>query len=169
MSSMPKRDPKQLDVDVTGTPPPCPYCRERTRSWGYMTAHVLLCVFKPSNIDLTFAPLPRELSELQYQTIIDHCAKGLGYETCHVKRASFSNGRMVTPTSSRGFPDLWCVRQGNDERPGRLVVFEVKRQVGSKTYPEQIVWINALQSVVGVDAFIVKPYDWPHVIDFLME
>ena len=55
--------------------------------------------------------------------------------------------------SEPGWPDLAIV-EGNV-----LHLWELKRQKG-KVRPEQLVWLEALQQIPGVDARIVRPMDW---------
>lgn len=105
------------------------------------------------------------LTERQYQNRIESLAHQLGFETCHVNRGQVANGRFITPTSSKGFPDLWCVGHG------WLLVFEVKKEDAppAKFKPEQRTWIRLLQQVPGVEAYMVRPSDWGHVEQLLRE
>lgn len=101
-----------------------------------------------------------KLSEKDWQRRIETYARGLGALTCHVRRAIVANGRLITPTSDGGFPDLWCVFE-----TGRLVVFECKSESAppSAVKLRQREWIKRLQANPGVDAYVVRPSDWPHV------
>jgi len=108
-----------------------------------------------------------KLDERTWQRRIDQRARGLGARTCHVRRAVMSgSGRIVTPTSDPGFPDLWCVFE-----TGRLVVFECKRESAppSAVKEAQRDWIRRLQRNPGIDAYVVRPSDWPHVEDLLID
>lgn len=105
----------------------------------------------------------RAVTERRYQRQIVDEAKKCGWALrCHVSPASMASGRWITPTSDPGFPDCWFVR------PGRMVVLEVKTQLGG-VHPQQEEWIRTLQTVPGVEAYIVRPSDWPEVRALLHE
>lgn len=105
----------------------------------------------------------RAVTEKKYQRQIVDEAKRRGWEfRCHVSPASMANGRWITPTSDPGFPDVWLVR------PGRMVVFEIKTQLG-RVHPRQEDWIRVLQTIPGVEAYLVRPSDWPEVRALLHE
>ena len=59
--------------------------------------------------------------------------------------------------SKAGFPDLMMVRDGV------LLALEMKTESGRLT-PEQTEWIDALQSVPGVKAALVRPRDLDRLI-----
>ncbi len=105
------------------------------------------------------------LTEREYQKRIEDLAKRLGYLVNHVNKATVAAGRFITPTSHAGFPDLWLVRDG------RLIVLEVKSESAapSAIKPAQKEWIRRLQTVAGVEAYVVRPSDWPHVEQLLTE
>lgn len=105
------------------------------------------------------------LTERDYQKRIEELAKRLGYLCNHVNKATVAGGRFITPTSHAGFPDLWLVRDG------RLIVLEVKRESArpSEIKEAQKEWIRRLQTVAGVEAYVVRPSDWPHVEALLRE
>lgn len=105
------------------------------------------------------------ISERDYQRRIETLAKHLGYLVNHVNKATVAGGRFITPTSHAGFPDLWLLRER------RLVVFEVKSESAapSAVKAAQREWIRLLQSVPGVEAYVVRPSDWPHVEALLRE
>lgn len=65
--------------------------------------------------------------------------------------------------TTRGLPDLICV---HPERKGRMLAWELKSQTG-RVRPEQRQIINCLATVPGVDARIVRPTDWPALLDWL--
>ena len=105
----------------------------------------------------------REMSEAQYQGWIIEQAQAAGWVLqFHVLRGQVKGGQWVTNTSSRGVPDLWLLRPST----GQLVVLEVKAWRGRPT-PEQLQWVAGLQSVPGVEAFIVGPADAADVLDLL--
>lgn len=110
-------------------------------------------------------PALARISERDYQKRIETLAKHLGYLVNHVNKATVAGGRFITPTSHAGFPDLWLLREG------RLVVLEVKSESAapSAVKAAQKEWIRLLQSVAGVEAYVVRPSDWPHVEALLTE
>lgn len=110
-------------------------------------------------------PALARISERDYQRRIEALAKRLGYLCNHVNKATVAGGRFITPTSHAGFPDLWLLREG------RLIVFEVKSESAapSAVKAAQKEWIRLLQSVAGVEAYVVRPSDWPHVEALLRE
>jgi hypothetical protein len=110
-------------------------------------------------------PVLAKLTEREYQRRIEQRAKKLGYLCNHVNKATVAGGRFITPTSHAGFPDLWLLC------PGTLIVFEVKREAAppSEVKEAQKEWIRLLQSVAGVEAYVVRPSDWPHVETLLLE
>lgn len=105
------------------------------------------------------------ITERDYQKRIEELAKRLGYLVNHVNKATVAGGRFITPTSHAGFPDLWLLRDG------RLIVLEIKRESArpSEIKPAQKEWIRRLQTVAGVEAYVVRPSDWPHVEQLLTE
>lgn len=106
-----------------------------------------------------------KITERDYQKRIESTAKRLGYLCNHVNKATVAGGRFITPTSHAGFPDLWLVGHG------RLIVLEVKRESArpSEVKEAQKEWIHRLQQVPGVEAYVVRPSDWPHVEVLLNE
>ena len=104
----------------------------------------------------------RKLTEAQFQAWIVKQAKAAGWVLqFHVLRAQVK-GRWVTNTSAPGVPDLWLLRPST----GQLVVLEVKRRGGTATL-DQARWIAGLQTVPGVEAFIVSPDDATDVLALL--
>lgn len=62
--------------------------------------------------------------------------------------------------SAYGFPD-WVLC-----KPGRLLFLELKSEKGT-VKREQTDWIEALKTVPGVDARIVRPSDWDAIVETL--
>jgi hypothetical protein len=91
------------------------------------------------------------LTEAQFQAEVMRVAVEHGWRTMHVGRARVGR-KWVTPTSTNGWPDLTLLR------PPQLVCLELKR-VGGTVRPGQREWIEALQQVPGVEAYIVGPED----------
>lgn len=105
----------------------------------------------------------RDVTEAQYQAWIVEKAKAAGWVLqFHVLRGQVKGGRWVTNTSSAGVPDLWLLRPST----GQLVVLEVKKHGGQPT-SEQLRWVAGLQTVPGVEAYVVGPADAADVLDLL--
>lgn len=106
--------------------------------------------------------LPAEaMSEAQYQAWIEVEGEVRGFTRRFHVRRSRVKGQWVTNTSEPGVPDLWLLK------PGRLVVLEVKSESGVAS-EAQNGFISWLQTVQGVDAFVVRPSDSDlvlHVLD----
>ena len=65
--------------------------------------------------------------------------------------------------SAAGFPDLVLCRPGDGPQSGgKLIFLEVKAENGRVT-PEQQQWIDALGTVPGITARVVKPSDFAEV------
>lgn len=58
--------------------------------------------------------------------------------------------------SPHGFPDLVLVRKE------RLVFAELKSEYGRVTVP-QLHWLDALEQVPGVEAFLWRPHNWAEI------
>mgnify|MGYP001599406275 CR=1 FL=1 len=83
------------------------------------------------------------ITETELLSSIRQAAKDCGWL---IYRAQFSM------YSSRGWPDLFMVRNG------QALAWELKGAKGKPT-EAQIEWIEALQTVPGVDARVVYPQD----------
>lgn len=94
--------------------------------------------------------LPRE-TEKDWQAKIVQAARYLNWTCFHDY-----DSRRGAP----GFPDLVCVKEG------ALLCIECKTARG-RVRPEQIAWIELLDSVPGVRAMIARPSDWPKVVEAL--
>ena len=97
----------------------------------------------------------RRLTERQFQAMVRAGLEQRGYVV------------FVFPTmklTRAGWPDLtfW-----HPDRPGRLYVWELKRQCDSRVRPEQARVIAFLQTIPGIDAQIVRPLDWDGLKDSL--
>lgn len=68
---------------------------------------------------------------------------------------SIPDSRMA---SAAGWPDIVAVRDGV------LLAIECKTERG-RIRPEQRVWLEALGAVTEVRAMVVRPGDWPDVLE----
>lgn len=141
-------------------PARCPYC---WKSWRGKDARLNLrihvstngCGLVPRNVAVEFAPDDKAGENTELLPLVLATAEANGWLTCHVYPAKAGrNGAWMTPTSARGFPDVWILRRG------QLVVFELKARKGR---PEdgQAEWIETLDTVPGVTARFAGPDDWP--------
>lgn len=89
-------------------------------------------------------------------------AELVGYSVNFTYRSKTPDGSWRTNATSVGYPDLCC------SKPGRLVFFELKMP-GKDPTPAQNEWIARLQTVPGVDAYVVWPADWPTIVELLLE
>jgi hypothetical protein len=104
-----------------------------------------------------------DMTEAHYQAWIIEKATAAGWVLqFHVLRSQVKAGRWVTNTSHPGVPDVWLLRPST----GQLVVLEVKKHGGQPT-PDQLAWVAGLQSVPGVEAYVVGPADAADVLDLL--
>ncbi len=102
------------------------------------------------------------LTEAEFQKQVVELAKRHGWMVSHVYRTRTAKGAWRTSTTAVGFPDLVLLR------PGQLVFLELKAE-GGKASPEQLVWIKTLQSVLGVEAYVVRPSEWDDLVALLTD
>jgi hypothetical protein len=94
------------------------------------------------------------MSERELQDAVIECAKLLGWRIMHQRPGRTLDGSWRTALSGHvGFPDLTMVR------PPRLIFAELKSKRGKIDF-EQGTWLNALETVPGVETFLWKPIDW---------
>ena len=91
------------------------------------------------------------VSEKEFQQTVVQYAQLRGWRTYH----TYDSRR-----SASGFPDLTLVRGT------QLVFAELKREGGRPTEDQQT-WLDALGAVIGVDAYLWFPSDWPTIEDVL--
>jgi hypothetical protein len=93
----------------------------------------------------------RAVTEKQLQTRIIEFARLYGWRVAHFhdSRRQVKPGVFVGDKDAAGFPDLVLVR------PPRLMVVELKRELGKVT-DEQRAWIDDLRSC-GVEVHVVRP------------
>jgi hypothetical protein len=99
------------------------------------------------------------VSEAQWTVAVGDMLDAFGWSWIHHRPARRANGKWSTPVqgnSGRGWPDLFCVRDG------RALALELKTEKG-RVSPEQTAWLEKLRTA-GIEAHIVRlPADW----DFL--
>jgi hypothetical protein len=96
-------------------------------------------------------------SEREYQDKIVEYARLMGWLINHQLPALRADGRWRTAVQGhRGFLDLTLVR------PPRLVVLEIKAELGRLTSYERR-WLAAWQQVPCAEAHVVRPSTWPFV------
>lgn len=105
---------------------------------------------------------PKPGSEHEFRNRVMTLAKDHGWLRMHPLRAQLpperGGGWTTNMAGDQGYPDCTFVHP----RYGRLLVLELKGKTGRPT-PQQLVWIAAFQRVPGVQAFVVKPADWPMI------
>jgi len=110
-------------------------------------------------VTATITPL---LTEAQWMTQVIDYAHLRHWYVAHIGRAQTPNGRWLTPVQAdgKGFPDLLMVRDT------RMVVAELKAKRGYAT-SNQRTWLELLDHVTGVEAFLWRPNDFQEVREVL--
>lgn len=109
------------------------------------------------------APLgrPKQFrSEDEFRQHVTRFAKSCGYRVNFTYRSKAKDGSWRTNATAPGFLDLCCAK------PGRLVFLELKMP-GNVATEDQLWWCATLQTIPGVDAYVVWPSDWDDVVDLL--
>lgn len=107
-----------------------------------------------SGAAVTFAPLPDDASEAEWQARVVAVAESHGWTVYHTRDSRGSNP---------GLPDLFFHRG-----PGfvcRLVVAELKSETGEPT-TDQLAMLAAFESVCQ-HVYLWRPSDWPTVLKVL--
>jgi len=101
------------------------------------------------------------VSEADFQRAVVEAATLYGWRHCHTRRAVVRKGRIATPTSVAGWPDLVLWRP----QKGGLMFVELKK-IGGKLSPEQKDVLESLASAgATVDAWF--PDQWDRIIELL--
>lgn len=100
-------------------------------------------------------------SEDEFRKHVTAFAECLGYRVNFTYRAKTRDGSWRTNATAPGYPDLTC------SKVGRLVFLELKMP-GNQPTDLQQEWIARLQTIEGVDAFVVWPRDWPDIVSVLV-
>ena len=121
----------------------------------------------PTPTQIKKHPLPTTLSsglpEKVFGAYLEEAATRAGWLWNHVRplKVPGRGGKFITPAST-GFPDYVLVH----ERWPKLLVLEIKTEVG-KVSDKQKVWLNLLNRIDGVDAYMARPEDWPRILAYL--
>lgn len=103
--------------------------------------------------------LLRSITEKQWQTHVLQLAAWNGWTHRYHAPDNRPDAHGRVQHVRAGFPDLVLLR---DEGPHhRLVFVELKRETGVVT-PEQLDWLDCLNDVPGVEAYLWRPSDRPH-------
>lgn len=141
----------------------CPFCSRRFTVRSGFRGHIVLNACGSVPVDVSCSLMATEgktIREDEFQRYVLAVAEQEGWLTCHVRRSIMSDGRILTATSSPGFPDLVLVR------PPQLVFLELKSHRG-KPSPDQRVWIRSIQACDGSEAYVVRPGDWREILRLL--
>jgi hypothetical protein len=101
------------------------------------------------------------MTEADFQRRVTEAAALLGWRCCHTRRATVRQGRIATPTSVAGWPDLvlW-----NPKRGGVLFA-ELKTETGSVSNKQAEV-LRSLRAA-GASVHVWRPSNWPQIVAVL--
>lgn len=105
----------------------------------------------------------RAITEAALQQHITALAEALEWRSYHApdnRPVTARSGRRYVQNIRAGFPDLILTRGP------RLIAAELKRQTGRAT-TDQHAWLEALAVVPGVEAYLWRPSDLPHIREVL--
>lgn len=105
--------------------------------------------------------MPSPQSEAQFQKALLEAAELHGWKHCHIRRATVRQGRIATPTSVPGWPDLVLWRPGK----GGVLFAELKRADGVVS-PAQRKLLASLASA-GANVCVWRPSMWPEINEVL--
>lgn len=113
---------------------------------------------------------PAQPTELEFEKQLVALAQTFGWKAAGFRAAGGGGQGWRTPVKydGKGFPDLTLVHP----EQGVVIFTELKRDKGSKTYPEQTEWGTWLKGAQGNDDpnlyyRLWKPKDWPEIVDLL--
>jgi hypothetical protein len=95
------------------------------------------------------APPPLDITERQWDALVDDLARFLGWRSYHTHDSR---------RSEKGFPDRVYVRD-------RVIFLELKTERG-RVKLEQVAWGEALVRA-GAEYYLIRPSDWALVLDVL--
>lgn len=99
------------------------------------------------------------MSETEWQHTVVDLARSCGFLVNHTRRAVVRDGRVATPNSQPGWPDLEILGHG------RLIYAELKSETG-RLRPEQKAVIAELERA-EVDVRVWRPRHWNSVVETL--
>lgn len=107
------------------------------------------------------APTDPRQSEADFERAVIQAAELYGWRWCHVRKAVVRKGRVATPTSVPGWPDLVLWRP----RLGGLMFVELKK-LGGQLSPEQR---DVLESLASAGAVVDTwwPNQWDRITKLL--
>jgi hypothetical protein len=94
-------------------------------------------------------------SEADFQTAVVQLATTCGFMVNHTRRARVRGGRVATPTSVDGWPDLEILGHG------RIIYVECKAERGTLSAAQRHV-LDELERA-GLDVRVWRPRDWPSI------
>jgi hypothetical protein len=102
-----------------------------------------------------------QVSEADFQRAVTEAAALHGWRWCHTRKATVRHGRIATPTSVPGWPDLVLWRP----KEGGLMFVELKK-LGGTLSPEQK---DVLESLASAGAVVDTwwPDQWDRIIALL--
>lgn len=109
----------------------------------------------PTDTSDVLAPVWDAMSEAEFQQHVEDALKTRGYLYWHVR-----DPRLM----KAGLPDIIAVHP--TKLPRRVLFFELKTMQG-RVKPKQREALAALADVYGVDARIIRPSEWPAVLEDL--
>lgn len=92
------------------------------------------------------------MTERDLQRKLVEMLKQFAWSYCHTRPIQDVDGRWVTSTTAKGWPDLICLRAEF------VVAIEVKG-VRTKFRPGQVEWLRRFAAVGGGRAWCVRPAD----------
>jgi hypothetical protein len=106
-------------------------------------------------------PVAPAASEADFQRTVVEAAALHGWRICHTRKATVRNGRVATPTSVPGWPDLvlW-----NPVRGGVMFV-ELKTDRGVLSTDQQDVLDSLARAGAVVDVW--RPREWTRITELL--
>jgi hypothetical protein len=97
--------------------------------------------------------------EQAFQQKVIRTARRAGWRHQHTYKGRTGKGAWRT-NAATGFPDLLLVKRG------RMLALELKAPGGAPS-PEQLAWIELLDTIPGCTARVVYPADWPWIMQAL--
>jgi len=101
------------------------------------------------------------MTEAEFQQRVIDAANLYGWRSCHTRKATVRAGRIATPTSVPGWPDLVLWRP----KLGGLLFVELKTDKG-RLSPAQAEVLESLSSAGAVTA-VWRPSHWHRITETL--
>lgn len=97
-------------------------------------------------------------TEAEFQAAVVELARWCGWLVFHPRPARTSKGWATAIQGDAGYPDLTLVHSVKK----RIIIVELKTPKGRTSEPQRR-WLEALEAVPGVEAFLWRPSDWPAI------